>query len=224
MGLCNLVHHLPVSPAQCAWTIPLNVRWELASCAYLYVSTQPTEALGFASNLFVCANLAQTLWAIAFTYEQLGLSCVFLFVIVACLIGAVEEMKGCSSTERLFVALPLSLHAGWTTVAALLNVNLVLVQRMAMAATQLATAFATVYAACFAGILALTLRGNKLYVAAIAWALVAIYFELPANKAMPQLDPVARQALRMSCIAIAGVLIHMSLSAALFEYFFEKLE
>lgn len=219
-----MVYHLPVSPAHCASTILLATRWELASCVHVYFSTQPTASLGFASNLFLCANLAQTFWSISFTYEQLELSCIFLFVIVACLIGAVEEMRGCSSTERLLVALPLSLHAGWTTVAALLNVNLVLVKRMAMAATQLAAAFATVYAACFAGTLAITLRGNKLFVAAIAWALVAIYFELPANKAVPQLDPVARHALRMSCIAIAGLLIHLSLSAILFEFYFERLE
>lgn len=199
-----------VTPATFAFSIwGLIYTTELVGCGLVFLQRHPPGALEEAAPFWIAANVAQTLWALAFSREWLLTSAALLFTITLMLVLALEEYR----------AWPLSLHAGWCTVATLLNVNLCLTK--SDASVQLAAAFGTLYAAVVAALLALTLRGDAFFAAAIAWACFAIFKELPANNAIPDLDMMTRRALRLTSAVAAAAITHLSLSALLYARFVE---
>jgi len=195
--------------------------WEAAGCAYLLFVVKDGDAslspsLERAAPFVVAANVFQLLWAVVFTRARLNVAAVLLAGIAVSLLVAQERVRGCTTAERRLIAWPLNLHAGWVTVATLLSFNLCLVRAKISVSRELAAAFATVYAAVGAAVLAACLRGNVLYCAAIAWALLGIYAELPASKAAPGLGPDGRDALRLTAGVAAGLVAHLSVTALVY--------
>lgn len=213
-----------MSPAKWAFAIwGLIYMWETVACVYVFTTTDRSQALGYATNFFVLANAAQALWSLAFAREFLILANVLLFVIVFALGMASEELRESTGLERALVAIPIGIHFGWTSVAALLNVNLVLVRDNLSSEVQIAAAFASLYAAIFACLLSLTLRGRVSYVVPVAWAFVAIYFQAKnSGNEMTSLAPT-HTAISYTSLVGAFVLGHFSLAALAFDKFIEPL-
>lgn len=121
-----------------------------------------------------------TIWMPLFSQELFWLCLAVIFAALACLAYCVICLTRDRDPRRrqpLFAWLPLSLHAGWLTLAAFLNLAQVMVAYEVMPADdQLPWALA-LYAAAAIALLALnhSMRGNVVYAAAALWALVAVY-------------------------------------------------
>jgi hypothetical protein len=169
-------------------------------------------------TLWLLMNGFQASWSQLFAKERLVLSSLALSGIAASLLGLGFEMSGVHGPLGYFtVCFSIWLHAGWTTAAALVNWNLVLVGRAASAPAQLAAAFATSHAALAAALAVLASAGCVAlpYGAALAWALAAIRHkilnpdakETANNPAIAEVGEPARAALEMSTGLSSSALI-----------------
>ncbi|QIX62084.1 tryptophan-rich sensory protein [Hymenobacter sp. BT18] len=75
---------------------------------------------------FILANVATAAWLVAFAYEQLALSVLIMFVILASLAVAYGRARRLirSGQAGWASSVPLGLYFGWITVATVLNVSL----------------------------------------------------------------------------------------------------
>mmetsp|Transcript_33302 Transcript_33302/g.61916 ORF Transcript_33302/g.61916 Transcript_33302/m.61916 type:complete len:250 (-) Transcript_33302:228-977(-) len=165
-------------------------------------STLTPELLGW----WLSANVFQSLWTFAFAQEQITLSAVMLTGIAASMLGCVFSAK---DQSILYVSGPLALHAGWVTVAALLNWNLVLVSNDVPIQAQALAAYGTIGAATLAGAAMLYYEESVPYAFSIAWALLAVNFSQAKQGKVP-IDRSTRAnitygALSSSCIVAAGI-------------------
>mmetsp|Transcript_23732 Transcript_23732/g.46460 ORF Transcript_23732/g.46460 Transcript_23732/m.46460 type:complete len:235 (-) Transcript_23732:287-991(-) len=166
-------------------------------------STLTPELLGW----WLSANVCQSLWTFAFAQEKMTVSAVLLSGIAASMLGCVFSAK---DQSILYVSGPLALHAGWVTVAALLNWNLVLVSNDVPIQAQALAAYGTIGAATLAGIGMLYYNDENIpYAFSIAWALLAVNFAQAKQDKIP-VDHSTRAkitygALYSSCIVGAGI-------------------
>ncbi len=79
--------------------------------------------------LFSVSSLANTAWVFAWHYDIIPLSAVLLIVILVCLILITNTLRTASLTgrERWFVGVPFSVYFGWSTVATIANITVLLV-------------------------------------------------------------------------------------------------
>jgi len=126
----------------------------------------------------------QALWCVAFrdwaqAPRHFWLSGALLAAEAVALGGAHHVLRaavrdGMSTAVYLSCHLPLSLHFGWITAAAVVNVN----SLVAVAATpphaQLSFAFASVWGAAALGALVTATSGDPVYAGVLAWALSAV--------------------------------------------------
>lgn len=134
-------------------------------------------ALGFALT---------TLWMPVFSNQVFWLAWLIIWASLACLAVCAVRLSRDPAPEpgqRWFALAPLSLHAGWLSLAAILNTAQVIVayrwlptDRMLGWSTALLLAAAALLLA-----LNLRMRGNLAYVAAALWALVAVYVKQSAS-------------------------------------------
>mmetsp|Transcript_11237 Transcript_11237/g.15682 ORF Transcript_11237/g.15682 Transcript_11237/m.15682 type:complete len:184 (-) Transcript_11237:165-716(-) len=93
---------------------------------------------------WISANVCQSLWSFTFAQEAMVPSATLLSGIAVSLYGCI----GLAEKQSFWlVRAPISLHAGWVTVAALLNWNLTLVKFHASSNTQVLAAYSTLFAA-----------------------------------------------------------------------------
>jgi len=174
-----------VTPARFAFAIwGIIYTWEIA--AMLFLALTPRYHV-WNTMLWVTANIFQGLWAVLFAKERLGFSAVALFGIAVSLILLGNSLRGATGLDWWMLAAPVWLHAGWTSAASIVNMNLVLAAHGTSAAAQLAAAFASGFAALTVGLLVVasvaaapeTAPWEALpYAAALCWALHAIRSEL----------------------------------------------
>lgn len=119
-------------------------------------------------------------WMPLFGMGQFWLCLVVIFGALACLAYCARVLSVDSTPQngqRLWAWLPLSLHAGWLSLAAFLNLAQVIVAyRLLPTDTQLPWSLA-LFAVATAVLLVLNLRmrGNLAYTAAALWGLAAVY-------------------------------------------------
>lgn len=79
--------------------------------------------------LFAVSSLANTAWIFAWHYDVIPLSVMLIVVILVCLILIADTARTAHLTTRQkwFIALPFSVYFGWTTVATVANVTVLLV-------------------------------------------------------------------------------------------------
>eukprot|EP00466_Bigelowiella_natans_P015080 jgi/Bigna1/85136/estExt_fgenesh1_pg.C_20276 len=120
---------------------------------------------------WISANVFQSLWSFAFAQESMISSSVLLSGIAASLYGCVAHAEDQSFG---WVRGPISLHAGWVTVAALLNYNLCLVKFEERMSTQWVAAKLTIAVATVAALGMLWFKKDVMFASSIAWALAAV--------------------------------------------------
>jgi len=88
-----------------------------------------TALLNRVGVLFSISSLANTAWVFAWHYDIIALSVVLIVVMLVCLILIANTLRASNLTvrERWFVGVPFSVYFGWTTVATVANVTVLLV-------------------------------------------------------------------------------------------------
>jgi hypothetical protein len=107
----------------------LHVLYQLG----LFRDTAPdvgrTALLNRVGVLFAISSLANTAWVFAWHYDVIALSAVLIVVILVCLILIADTLRVARLTtrERWLVGVPFSVYFGWTTVATVANITVLLV-------------------------------------------------------------------------------------------------
>ncbi|MGI9124358.1 MAG: hypothetical protein ACR2JM_06350, partial [Mycobacterium sp.] len=81
--------------------------------------------------LFSISSIANTAWVFAWHYDRIALSTLLILVILVCLAAIVTTIRGTQLTgrQRWLVGVPFSVYFGWTTVAVVANITVLLVSR-----------------------------------------------------------------------------------------------
>lgn len=88
-----------------------------------------TPLLNRVGVLFAVSSVANTAWVFAWHYDFIGLSAVLIVVILVCMILITDTLRAAnlSAREKWFMAVPFSVYFGWTTVATVANITVLLV-------------------------------------------------------------------------------------------------
>lgn len=88
-----------------------------------------TMLLNRVGLLFSISSLANTAWIFAWHFDAIALSAVLIVVILVCLILIADTLRveRLTSRQRWFIAIPFSVYFGWTTVATVANMTVLLV-------------------------------------------------------------------------------------------------
>lgn len=92
-------------------------------------SPADTALLNRVGVLFSLSSLANTAWIFAWHYDLIPLSAVLLIAILVCLALIVTTVRRANPTgrQRWFVGVPFSVYFGWSTVAVVANITVLLV-------------------------------------------------------------------------------------------------
>lgn len=139
-----------------------------------------------------------SLWMVVFTLQWFWLALAIIWGSVGCLLGAAWLASHTRSHRRgpCWQWLPLSLHAGWVSLAAFLNVAQVVVAFELLSVDRMLPWTLVLFA--LAGLLLLVvvvnLRGNPWYTLAAVWGLLGVHVEQRASP-LPGADVAANAAL-----------------------------
>ena len=130
---------------------------------------------------WACAGfLLTTIWMPLFSMSQFWLCLLVIFAATFCLVRCAMILSRDRTPQEgqwMWAWLPLSLHAGWLSLAAFLNLaQVVVAYKLASTTQQLPWSLAIFgLAALMLLMVNLRMRGNIDYVIAALWALVAVY-------------------------------------------------
>ena len=150
--------------------------------------------------------LLTTLWMPLFSQELFRLCLLVIFGALACLAYAAIRLTrdpAPHARQRLWAWLPLSLHAGWLTLAAFLNLAQVVVAYEWMPVDHQLSWSLVLYAVAAIVLLALNhhMRGNVVYAAAALWALVAVYVR-QSGQELPGAETAAWVAILIAVVLV----------------------
>lgn len=155
-----------------AWDVGFAL-WQLRAGGNeaLLARVRPAAAAGFALS---------ALWMPVFSMQIFWLALLIIWASFACLAFAAIVLSrdpAPSSPQRWWAWAPLSLHAGWLSLAAFLNTAQVIVAYRLLSTQQMLAWSLVLFAAAAAVLLALNarMRGNLGYVLAAVWGLAAVY-------------------------------------------------
>lgn len=94
-------------------------------------SAEQTALLNRVGVLFALSSLANIAWVFAWHYGLIPLSAMLIVVILICLALIANTVRGAHLTgrRRWLIGVPFSVYFGWTTVAVVANVTVLLVSR-----------------------------------------------------------------------------------------------
>jgi cell division protein FtsW (lipid II flippase) len=94
-------------------------------------SAEQTALLNRVGVLFAVSSLANIAWVFAWHYGLIPLSAVLIVVILICLALIANTVRGAHLTgrRRWLIGVPFSVYFGWTTVAVVANMTVLLVSR-----------------------------------------------------------------------------------------------
>jgi cell division protein FtsW (lipid II flippase) len=198
----------PIVPATYAFSI-----WGLiyaAAIAYAIYQALPSQRdnallrqIGFAT---ASAFFFTALWLVLARAQLLWLTVACIFAILVSLVPALLRVsvhtQAVSGAERWLIEMPVSIFAGWITVAAFANVAAA-IQFSGWGAVGPGETGWSVILLALAGVMALILtfmsRGNVFYAATILWALIAISV---ANMTKQKIPIMAGSALVLALLTL----------------------
>lgn len=128
--------------------------------------------------LFAVSSLANTAWVFAWHYDVIPLSAVLITVILVCLALIVTTVRRANlvGRERWLVGVPFSVYFGWTTVAVVANMTVLLVSLNWNGFGLSDAVWATVMVLVAAGIGTVTMVRNRdvAYGVVLIWAFAGI--------------------------------------------------
>jgi len=92
-------------------------------------TAEQSALLNRVGMLFAVSSLANTAWVFAWHYDRIPVSAVLIVVILVCLalISTTLRRANLSGRRRWFIGVPFSVYFGWTTVAVVANITVLLV-------------------------------------------------------------------------------------------------
>jgi cell division protein FtsW (lipid II flippase) len=92
-------------------------------------TAEQTALLNRVGVLFAVSSIANTAWVFAWHYDHIPLSAALIAVILICLalISITLRRANLSGRRRWFIGVPFSVYFGWTTVAVVANITVLLV-------------------------------------------------------------------------------------------------
>lgn len=131
--------------------------------------------------LFILSSLANVSWLLAWHYDMILLSVVFMLLLLVTLIGIYQRVRNrdmVSGLEKWFVRVPFSLYLGWISVATIANITVALVS-VNWNGFGISPQIWTVIVILVADLLALSFlarRSDVWYGLVVAWALFGILY------------------------------------------------
>lgn len=133
-----------------------------------------TALLNRVGMLFSLSSAANAAWVFAWHYQMIPLSVVLIVVVLVCLILITNTLRTANLTvrERWFVGLPFSVYFGWTTVATVANITVLLVSVNwdGFGLTDAAWAAIVVLVAMVIGTVTMLRNGDVAYGLVLIWA------------------------------------------------------
>ncbi|PQJ80063.1 hypothetical protein BTO18_13160 [Polaribacter porphyrae] len=87
------------------------------------------EKVGF---WFIISCVANSAWVFAWIYEYTGISCIFIFLLLASILKIIinnkMQIQAVKTSKLLLISLPFVIYGGWVTVASVANVSSYLVK------------------------------------------------------------------------------------------------
>lgn len=80
------------------------------------------------SYWFLISSLANVLWTVSFSYLQIALSTVLIFILLFSLVMILKNISKLKSSTKTIFPLAFGLYAGWVLIASVLNVAVTLVK------------------------------------------------------------------------------------------------
>jgi hypothetical protein len=157
---------------------------------------------------FAAAGFALTAaWMPLFSMGLFWLCLLVIIAALACLLRCVLVLARPTEVPPGWAYVPLSLHAGWLALAAFLNLAQVIVAYRLLPTQQMLGWSLALFAMAAALLLSLNarMRGNAVFVAAAAWALVAVYVK-QSQWQLPGAGTAAWVALSIALLLIVQLL------------------
>ncbi len=130
------------------------------------------------SGLFILASIFNMGWIIAFSYEKLGLSTIFIFGILISLMTIIKRIYlGSANFPYTLAGTAFTLYAAWVFIASILNVSLFLVQKnwQGFGASSSIWTIIILFVAISFVILYVFFYQNAVFPIPLAWAFFGIY-------------------------------------------------
>lgn len=185
-----------------------------ATLVYLFVKRKkPTvsKLIERISGLFVISSLFNMAWIVAFSYEKIGLSSLFIVGILASLTAIVHRIcKGRAEFLSTLAGTAFSLYASWVFVATILNVAILAVKQdwqgfgVSPSVWTIVVLFAIV--AVVAGYV-LRYR-NAVFPIAVAWAYFGIYSSYSNGIVAPSLAVIIQMVLVLGIAVLIALTIY----------------
>ena len=156
----------------------------------LYTAFANTEDAKYISKTgwwFTLANIGNAGWVVAFTYDQILLSVCIMTVILVSLLHVIVQtnmnLEEASLKIRTLVWAPISLYAGWISVAIIANIAAFFssIDFMGNQLTQIIWTIALVTIAVLINILMIWTRNMRVFAGVAVWALLAIFIRHKDN-------------------------------------------
>eukprot|EP00567_Pseudictyota_dubia_P012767 CAMPEP_0197456720 /NCGR_PEP_ID=MMETSP1175-20131217/44081_1 /TAXON_ID=1003142 /ORGANISM="Triceratium dubium, Strain CCMP147" /LENGTH=304 /DNA_ID=CAMNT_0042990861 /DNA_START=252 /DNA_END=1166 /DNA_ORIENTATION=+ len=156
-------------------------------------------------------------WTLAFSFEKIWMSCIFMFFILFSLCGLLlnQRLAGNSGTvkEYWLLRFPFQIHTGWICAASALNVNVVLVKESAEHSFQVFAAVGSLLVLLGTALVLLLRTGkerelNVVIPLVLSWAFGGIWAELtnPKQSIQDKFDISTINGLKVSA-AIACIVV-----------------
>ena len=186
----------------------------LALAAFIFYQASPRQLgnkrIVAISGYFKLSCLANALWIFAWHFELLGLSLVFMVVLLGSLIMIYRELGNVDKTvplaERMLVQWPFSLYLGWISVATIANFSAAQVGWGfddvlfgAVLWTQIKLALAGAISA-----IVILRRDDLIYVLVVAWAAFGIALKQAAT---PEVSGAALMLTVLALLLVAAALL-----------------
>ena len=145
-------------------------------------------------------------WMVVFSMQLFWLALLVIWGALACLVAATFalERSELSSADYWLARAPLSMHAGWLSLAAFLNTAQVIVAFRLLSTTQMLGWTLVLWLAAAALLVAvqLRLRGNAFYAATGLWGLIGVYIR-QSDSSLEGATVSAGVAAGLACVLLA---------------------
>lgn len=160
----------------------------LATLIYFFVQRNDpavSELIRLTSGLFIASSLFNMSWIVAFSYEKLGISTVFIFGMLLSMMVIIERIYvNRTAFPSTLAGTAFTLYASWVFIATILNIALLLVQKEwgGFGLSESIWTIIILFVAIGFVLFYLSLYQNAVFPIALAWAFYGIYSSYSQGK------------------------------------------
>lgn len=206
-----------ITPNSFAFSI-WGVIYSLLFATLIYFITKTSDPsfallIELVSGLFIVSSLFNMAWIIAFSYEKLGLSTIFIFAMLFSLMLIIERIYlGRANFPSTLAGLAFTLYAAWVFIATILNCALFLVQKKwkGFGLSDSIWTIIILFVAIAFVLFYLFIYQNAVFPIPLAWAFFGIYSSYKIKLITPNL------ALTIQKVLIFGIFAFLAMASYTF--------